>query len=1192
MYARTTYMGRISLLVVFLLAGPAFDAASQDRSSLPQFLFDSQFQGSRDNEKKNIHDGNQIAITFFNTGLLAGVGETRGNWPKGSRDFYIGDVVPVVAAEVPVDSDGDGVADTLIVKALTPRHPRAGSNTDPENRSVFWGFEPMAGFASDENDNESPAISTDPATWPERWPDEPTWIDPETGRAPWNGFFGRGIFNADLESYFWVDDQSDKEVQSRFPSFEADSTDASRDGIGLAMKMRGLQWTQFLAQDALFFIYEVTNTGTVTFPRLAVGLTAGTLAGGDGDSQDDLAFFDQLNRIVYSYDAPPFTGNEGQNVGIVGYAFMESPGNELDGIDNDGDGDPFEVPGRDIDGFPFVTGGLEGVGNVFTPNDFQPRNIQPGDPLVLIDPETFERSIVYVPDNGSEITVSSQGVSYTVGAGTQLDEIRTIIRSQIGQQEVVEKNLVDDDLDGLIDEDEELHFLRRKQNFSGEIEELPPVRFQNYIGFAEDIRGRTATREDSVRHGLLNPMIDESGQDGVDNDGDWDSFTDDVGADGLAGTGDAGEGDGVPTPGEPNFDLVDVNETDQIGLSSFFYFTPPGGLRMNDDQRLWEAMTPGFFTTNEELVAQQSQGGVDGDFIFGSGYFRLAPGQTHRFSLALVFGNGEDFAQKLATITNNVETVQEIYDRNYNFARPPDKPVLSAVPGDGKVTLFWDSRAEASIDPVLGMDFQGYRIFKSTDPFFRDPRPITDVFGNPSLLAPIAQFDLNDGINGLWFGDPTVMDRVRGVPFNLGDDTGLSHSFVDTDVENGRTYYYAVTAYDRGSNAFFPAENSRTATVREDGTVQTDLNVVEVVPNAPVLGFQRGGVSETVTQIAGPATGEVFVEVLDPRMLTENTEYTVTFGEGTSSSTFSVEQSGFDVVTDALISDNEAVIFDGMRLVFNNDQTQLDLDRTRWADTTGMVPLFVAPANVSQWRFTGSIVPFDYEIRFGAAGDGQSIGGFRLGSRGPQAEAGPANFTVFNLTEDRPSPFVFFEAQPNGLFDSSTDFIFIFEEGDQGLQPNFALRVDSDQGSFPSAGDTFTIGTRKPFSDKDRFRYSTFSSRVDDTAAAAGLDRVKVVPNPYVAAASFERPLAPTITSGRGERRVDFIHLPRQATIRIYSARGELVRTLHHDSGIDDGTVSWDLRSRANLDVAYGIYFYHVEAPGIGETTGKIALIK
>ena len=32
--------------------------------------------------------------------------------------------------------------------------------------------------------------------------------------------------------------------------------------------------------------------------------------------------------------------------------------------------------------------------------------------------------------------------------------------------------------------------------------------------------------------------------------------------------------------------------------------------------------------------------------------------------------------------------------------------------------------------------------------------------------------------------------------------------------------------------------------------------------------------------------------------------------------------------------------------------------------------------------------------------------------------------------------------------------------------------------------------------------------------------------------------------------------------------------------------------SRDNLDIAYGVYLYHIDAPGIGEHTGKFAVIK
>jgi hypothetical protein len=106
------------------------------------------------------------------------------------------------------------------------------------------------------------------------------------------------------------------------------------------------------------------------------------------------------------------------------------------------------------------------------------------------------------------------------------------------------------------------------------------------------------------------------------------------------------------------------------------------------------------------------------------------------------------------------------------------------------------------------------------------------------------------------------------------------------------------------------------------------------------------------------------------------------------------------------------------------------------------------------------------------------------------------------------------------------------------------------------------------------------------------MDKIKVVPNPYVVSNIFEHPLSAQIR-GRGERIIKFIHLPAGSKISIYTARGNLVRTLTHESPISDGTVSWNLRNEEGLDVAYGVYFYVVQAPEIKEKKlGKIALIK
>jgi len=113
---------------------------------------------------------------------------------------------------------------------------------------------------------------------------------------------------------------------------------------------------------------------------------------------------------------------------------------------------------------------------------------------------------------------------------------------------------------------------------------------------------------------------------------------------------------------------------------------------------------------------------------------------------------------------------------------------------------------------------------------------------------------------------------------------------------------------------------------------------------------------------------------------------------------------------------------------------------------------------------------------------------------------------------------------------------------------------------------------------------------VDAQLASSSLDRIKAVPNPYVTASSFEPPLPPGITSGRGDRKFEFIHLPAQSNITIFTARGDRIATLYHN-GSDDGSVSWNVKTDENLDVAFGVYFYVVESP-VGNKTGKLAIIK
>jgi hypothetical protein len=54
----------------------------------------------------------------------------------------------------------------------------------------------------------------------------------------------------------------------------------------------------------------------------------------------------------------------------------------------------------------------------------------------------------------------------------------------------------------------------------------------------------------------------------------------------------------------------------------------------------------------------------------------------------------------------------------------------------------------------------------------------------------------------------------------------------------------------------------------------------------------------------------------------------------------------------------------------------------------------------------------------------------------------------------------------------------------------------------------------------------------------------------------------------------------------------QLVQTLYHTSNIDNGQEPWNLISRDGMAIAYGVYVFHIDAPGIGSFIGKFAIMK
>ncbi len=1249
-------------------------------------------RGSYDARLKNWHSGNLVHTTYFNYGMIgrelpAVTGEVGGEWPINSGHWYVGDVSVLVGAEI-IDMNGDTLYSVEVSDG-----PRGNNEYSPDG-STYWGWEPIPGYATRvaDTDNCCIAMSHQPESWPSFWPDKTDDENDPGWHGQWNGYFGKDVSNADQESYWVMDDASDEEFL-----FYPDATDSTRRGLGLRVSVRGMQWSHVLAEDCIFWIYDITNIGTTDYDKVVFGMIVGGMVGGGGDAGDDHADFQKEDNITYCWDHDNVGQGGFSPVGYVGYAFLESPGNRFDGIDNDGDGSG-------------------GSGMVLTRSSFAPKIYNIGDEIVIIEYDSYERTVETMPAEGIDILY--RGNVYHINPGTEIREIP--------------RNNIDDNLDGLIDE-----------NNGFEVESV-----QYYLN--EGLLAKNWL----TGEGLDNPMIDEGRDDGIDNDGDWDPITDDVGLDGKAGTGDIGEGDGLPTsgagtnlPGEPHIDKTDIDESDQLGLTSFYFFHPSGKIKLRNDEQLWEAMAPGYFNATAQ--------NVDGDFVYGSGYFPLKAGQTERISVCLVFGDDRD------DILRNKRTVQTIYNENYNFAKAPELPTLTVVPGDKKTTLYWDSASESSFDVISGYDFEGYKIYKATDTEWADASDITDAWGSPKFDKPVVIYDLKDGIQGLF---PLVDERL-GAQFDLGSDSGLKHSFVDTDVVNGQRYFYAVTAYDRGDipKELSPAETSKFVKINPDGTISAGRNVGYAIPNPKATGYEPPtGEGELAREGQAHGTGTVYLEILNPDDVPESgldcivsftdqsndswdndgdwipwddepngmwdsnepfsdvgvdgladeqeisgdgrvynpttnpdpagdnydalnnpagTEHNAKwdFTDINSNGVFdpAFEQAepwtdlgdgvldpGEDIIHDTgtdglkpgdpgypgpdadgteanglpdpgepnidlrdpdewiplttsfsvydrisgsylveretdLVGDSRFFLLDeeplGMRLQIMNDTTITKIDSTSGWNlyraenyAYSFEPFRAAGIDEEGVRF-----PRDYLLTFSddlsESSWALSIGPFDLPARA-------CNFTVTdpNMRENISFAFIDANLEPS-LHDpgyiTNLDQLIFFERTDESRLLTWKLTfVGFDSTAHvPVGGDELRMSTTKPFSATDSFIFEVHPQEVNTEGLQENvLDEIIVVPNPYIASASWEG--KNPFSDGRGPRELHFVNLPERCTIRIYTVGGQLVDTIEHDSLT--GTAVWDMLTKDSLDIAYGVYIFHVDAPGIGERIGKFAVIK
>ena len=1003
--------------------------------------------------RTGIHDGNLVYTRFSNFGNLGSRYEPpKMEWPKGSGTWYGYEFLMMAGAEV-IDSSGN------IIHIISENYTNAGSFDISPDQTHTYGWEPLPGYFNTGSDNpdEYPAMSNKPETWPETWPhDYPGLAGSRDGL--WNGEFG-AYPRADQESYYVMDDRYNDEF-GYFP-FINDATDSTgfplgRRGIGLQVGVRGYQWVQVQAEDILIVRYDIKNVSDKLLEDVVFGMYVDPAVGGQGDSMDDNAEFDTDEDITYCWDIDGIDNQGRPGVGYFGYAFLESPGNPLNGYDDDQDG--------------------------------------------LVDE-------------------------------SQDNDRGELIFGQIG------------------------NFGQPKLHWEGD----------------ED--GDWRTFDDKNLNGVWDfgeEIWDDKGSDGIGPSQEQYEGPD---ADGT-------EANGKPDHGEPNFGKTDNDESDQIGLTSFL-LRPAGN--SSDDENTWNQMAPSVF--GGALPSNLA-------FTYGSGYFSMPLNAQRKFAITCLFGNDYD------DIIRNKRTMQKIYDADYSFAKPPRTPILTAVSQDKRVVLKWDNNAEMSIDPIYGKDFEGYLIYRATDASFNSVKNITDTYGNPIFWEPIAQFDMNNGL----YGPHPIAIGETGAHFNMGDDTGLQYFFVDENVENGRTYYYAVCSYDKGYDLDFfnrglteKDQLSISAPSESEKNIETNLvgevvsmgrNCAAIVPNAPSADYVSGGIGDV--KFTGLATGTVNINVVNPDELKNDKTYHMTFSDTTVSKiTKSIK---IENITDNIVvyeSDNydedylRVRSIEGFHFDLKNDSFPSPKDYGwEWSNGQESVDAYVELDNAPR----AVAIPEDFEIRVLEFGADTSYNPLVF-------LQSPVNFQVWNTTLNEKFKFSLIErVNIDSVLNGGDEILILFDVQGFSYKSCWKITMDSILTAEPNPGDIFKLVIAKPFGQSDTYEFKSKSTLASNEVAKLNMNDIYVVPDPYVVTASWEKPLY--YSSGRGERRIDFVNLPSVCTIKIFSMSGKHIKTINRQSNVQNGAESWDLITEDGLTVAFGVYIYHVNAPNIGTKTGKFSLIK
>lgn len=697
--------------------------------------------------------------------------------------------------------------------------------------------------------------------------------------------------------------------------------------------------------------------------------------------------------------------------------------------------------------------------------------------------------------------------------------------------------------------------------------------------------------------------------------------------------------------------LIDEpGELEQLGMTSYKIFTLTAGDPPNNSAQ-YLAMTGHAWHPPYELNPYDSTDATPSDkrFLQATGPFNLDTNALTTVTIAVIAAPSNPVAGvgDLYQLAVASSAAQAAYDNNWIMPTPPPSPNVTLIPGEGRITLIWDNLPENAPDPFYPyaaalrnpfyreIDFQGYKVYKS----------LTGNVGEWQLL------DQYDKIDGMVFEDTTVVESLR----TNATDKGLSYAYIDsTNIRLGFPYYYAVTSYDVNTMDYVSATTDTSWLSLESG-IDPNVAITRTTPinySAPQYDIiqKRGRGKDTLKLTFSPTTlsnyavksdtfnikflaptptgdpkipvyrfivfptNERDTTIIDTIIGIDTTWRTIRICDSIkqnftsnirqSTAPISFHPTTFDwVITNIVQNPDTATKLDTTKIYmpttdlaftlkmdsipFQTFQRVTILHDTTYPKDSLQIPTEMTD-NKALWAYRGS----DYRVVWKWKDTNQTaltaeVYDLSLQQIVPYRRL--AKSVVNTSDGDSADGWSFGAlAQPTGSDTLAINITRYFNLC--GGQLNFSrgnvIRI------LPNPGDTWVIYSARLSAAPSYSEFQIISHPMTVAESAISKLKVKVVPNPYLVRNEWER--HPDF------RKIKFINLPTECTIRIYNFAGDLIKTIKHAATKteDPGNVpleaggdeDWNLLTESNQKPAPGVYLFHVESK-TGNQIGKFVII-